>query len=93
LEETRSVDESIRARGFSGSTESVDGVGKSIDGISVVEWLSTEGLVEGGTTSQGVAVVDVGIGLDNPDEFLTWVVEVELDLVRSRANGFITGEL
>ena len=81
LEETRGVDEGIGSGGFGRATESVDGVGKSIDGIGVVEGLSTEGSVEGRTTLQGSAVVNVGIRLDNPDQLLAGVVEVELDLV------------
>jgi len=93
LEETRAVDEGIGSRGLGGSTESVDGVGKSIDGISVVEGLSTEGLVEGGGSVQRGAVVHVGIGLDNPDQLLAGVVEVELDLVGRRTNRLISSEL
>ena len=31
--------------------------------------------------------------MNNPDEFLAGVVEVELDLVGGRTDGFITGEL
>jgi len=33
------------------------------------------------------------VWLDNPDKFLNWVVEVELDLVGGRPDGFIAGEL
>ena len=65
--------------GFGGSSEGVDSVGKSINGVGVVEGLGTEGLEKGLSTFKGRAVIDVGVGLDNPDEFLAGVVEVELD--------------
>jgi hypothetical protein len=75
------------------ATESVDGIGKSINSVSVVEGLSTEEPVEELTALKRRAVVDVLIGLDNPDELLNRVVKVELDLVGRRADGLITGEL
>ena len=31
--------------------------------------------------------------MNDPDKFLTWVVEVQFDLVGRRSNRFITGEL
>jgi hypothetical protein len=93
LEETRGVDEAVGATSGVLATEGVDGVGKSIDRISVVEGLGTKSLVEESTTLEGGAVVDVGIRLDNPDELLTGVVEVELDLVGRGTNRLITGEL
>jgi hypothetical protein len=71
----------------------VDGIGKSINGIGVVERLSAEGLVEEIASLEGRAVIDVGIGLDDPDEFLARMVEVELDLVGGGTHGFVTGEL
>jgi len=71
----------------------MDGVGKSINGIGVVERLSTKGLVENSSSLEGRAVIDVGIGLNNPDEFLARVVEVQLDLVAGRSNRLITSEL
>jgi hypothetical protein len=71
----------------------VDSVGESIDGISVVEGLSTEDLEEESIASQRRAVVNVLIGLDNPDKLLNGVVKVELDLVRRRTNRLITSEL
>jgi hypothetical protein len=40
-----------------------------------------------------VAVVNVGIGLDNPYEFFAWVVEVEFNSVAGGTNGFGTSEL
>jgi len=78
--------------GFLGA-EGVDGVGKSIHGIGVVEGLGTEEVVEELTALQGGAVVNVAVGLDNPDELLDGVVEVELDLVGGGTDGLITGEL
>jgi hypothetical protein len=94
VEETRGIDE--RAGG-SGNTrlraEGVDGVGKGIDGIGVVEGLSTEKTVEDSALLKRRAVVDVLVGLDNPDELLNGVVKVELDLVGRRTNGLITSEL
>jgi hypothetical protein len=71
----------------------MDGVGKGINGISVVEGLGTEGLEEDLGVVEGSAVVDVGIGLNNPDELLARVVEVELDLVGGGTDGLITSEL
>jgi hypothetical protein len=71
----------------------VDGIGKSINRVSVVEGLSTKEPVKKLTALKGRAVVDVLIGLDNPDELLNGVVKVELDLVGRRANGLITSEL
>jgi hypothetical protein len=75
------------------STKSVDSVGKSIDGISVVERLSTEEPVKKLVAVERRTVVNVLIGLDNPDELLNRVVKVELDLIGRRANGLITSEL
>jgi hypothetical protein len=71
----------------------VDSIGKSINGISVVEWLSAKNLEEESITGQGRAVVNVLIGLDDPDKLLNGVVEVELDLVTGRTNRLITSEL
>jgi hypothetical protein len=75
------------------STESVDGVGKSINSICVVEGLSSKNLEKGGVLLQRSAVVNVGIRLDYPYKFLTGVVEVELDLVGRGTNRFVTCEL
>jgi len=92
--ETRSVDEWSAGLGKSiVTTESVDGIGKSINRISVVEGLSTKKPVEELTAVKGRAVVNVLIGLDNPDKLLNGVVKVELDLVGRRADGLITSEL
>lgn len=93
LEETPGGDEGVGAGCLGGSAEGVDGVGESIDGIGVVEGLGTECLVEGLSTGEGRAVVDVGIGLDNPDKLLARVVEVELDLVGRGSDRLISSEL
>jgi hypothetical protein len=94
LEETTGINVSTRVSGDgSGASESVDSVGESIDGIGVVEGLSTEDLEQESIASQGRAVVNVLIRLDNPDELLNGVVKVKLDLVRRRTNRLITSEL
>ena len=54
-----------------------------IYGISVIEPL----------LSASGSVKENGILLDNPDKFLTWVVEVELDLVADARDRFVTSEL
>jgi len=74
-------------------TESHDGVGEGIDGVGVVEGLSTEEAVKNGSGLKRRAVVDVLVGLDNPDKLLNGVVKVELDLVGRGTDGLITGEL
>ena len=61
--------------------EGHNGVGEGIHGVGVVEGLSTEEAVENGTRVKRRAVVDVLVGLDNPDKLLNGVVEVELNLV------------
>ena len=75
------------------AAEGVDGIGKGIHGVGVVEGLGTEEVVEELTALQGRAVVDVAVGLDDPDELLNGVVEVELDLVGGGTDGLVTGEL
>ena len=75
------------------ATESVDGVGKSIKSISVVERLGTHEVVEGCSALEGSTVVNVLIGLDNPDKLLNRVVEVKLDLVGGRTDRLVTCEL
>ena len=88
------VDEGAGGQGGGNlAAEGVDGIGKGIDGIGVVEGLGTEEVVEELTALEGRAVVDVAVGLDNPDELLDGVVEVELDLVGRGTDGLITGEL
>jgi len=92
LEDT-SRDEGVGARGLSGATEGVDGGRESINGIGVVEGLGTEDLEESTVALEGSAVVDVGVGLNNPDELLARVVEVDLDLVTGRSDRLVTGVL
>ena len=75
------------------AAEGVNGVGKGIDGVGVVEGLGAEEVVEELTALQGRAVVNVAVGLDDPDELLDGVVEVELDLVGGGTDGLVTGEL
>jgi hypothetical protein len=94
VEETGPINE--RASGISNgivATECVDSIGESIDSIGVVEGLSTKNAVEKLVALQRRAVVNVLIGLDNPNELLDGVVKVELDFVGRRANGLITSEL
>ena len=94
VEETGGAD--VRAGGVGDGVvraESHDGVGEGIDGVGVVEGLSTEEAVKNGTRLEGRAVVNVLVRLDNPDELLNGVVKVELDLVGRRTDGLITGEL
>jgi hypothetical protein len=90
IEETGSIDvviNGVRA------AECVDGVGKSINSVGIVEGLSAEQTVQELVAVEGRAVVNVLIGLDDPNEFFDGVVKVELDLVGRRTDGLVTGEL
>ena len=87
------IDDAVGATDRVRAAERVNGVGQGIDGVGVVEGLGAEQLEEKAAGIQGRAVVDVGIALNDPNELLDGVVEVELDLVGRRADGFITGEL
>jgi hypothetical protein len=71
----------------------MDSVGKSIDSISVVEGLGTEKPVQKLVAVERRTVVNVLIGLDNPNELLNRVVKVELDLVGRRTDRLIASEL
>jgi len=94
LEETTSINVGIGVgRNLLRTAKGMNGVGKSVNGIGVVKGLGTKNLEEGGIASEGRAVVDVLIGLNNPDKLLHGVVEVELDLVAGRTNGLVTSEL
>ena len=93
LEETISTNHRIGTRSGLGRTEGNHGVGEGINGISVVEGLGTKSLEESGRVNEGRAVVNVGIGLNNPDELLARVVEVQLDLVGGRTDRLVTSEL
>ena len=86
LEEAGGVDKASGTGNLLGATESVDGVGESINGVGVVEGLGAESAVEKTTRIEGRAVIDVGIGLDDPDKLLARVVEVELNLVGAASN-------
>jgi hypothetical protein len=90
VEETGSVN--VLVNGFRAS-ECMDGVGKSIEGVGVVERLSAEQAVKKLVAIEGRAIVNVLIRLDDPDEFFDGVVKVELDLVGRRTDGLVTGEL
>jgi len=91
MKETRTIDE-ITNNIFS-TTERHDGVREGINTVSVVEGLGTERVVEGGLAGQGRAVVNVSIRLNDEDQLLAGVVEVQLDLVGGRTDGFITSEM
>jgi hypothetical protein len=94
IEKTVSIDESSRCLSNRlGSTEGVDGIGEGINGISVVEGLGTKGVVKGLAALKRGAVVDVLVGLDNPNKLLNGVVEVELDLVTGGTDRLVTSEL
>jgi hypothetical protein len=94
LEKTTGINEGtgIMSDGLR-TSEGMDSVRKSINGVSVVEWLCTKNLEEKSITNKGGTVINILIRLDNPDEFLHRVVEVQLDLVRGGTNGLITSEL
>ena len=88
-----SGDEGVGAGGLSGAAEDVDGVGEGIDRVGVVEGLRSENLVKDVAGLKGTAVVNVRIGLDNPDKLLAGVVEVDLDLIGRRSDRLITSVL
>jgi len=94
-EEAGGVDVSIAGRVDDGivRSEGHNGVGESINSVGVVEGLSAEETVEDTARLERRAVVDVLVGLDNPDKLLNRVVEVKLDLVGGGTDGLITGEL
>ena len=93
LENTLGADVAVLALELLGSAERVDGVGQRVNGVRVVERLGTENLEENRVAKERRAVIDVLIGLDNPDKLLHGVVEVELDLIGRRTNGLVTREL
>ena len=92
LEDTAG-DEGVDTRCLSLTAEDGNRGRESINGIGVVEGLGTHNLVQGRIAFQGIAVVNVGIGLNNPDKFLAGVVEVDLDLVTGRTDRLITSVL
>jgi hypothetical protein len=92
LEDT-ARNEGVGTSGLSRASEDVDRGRESIDGIGVVEGLGAEDLEQGRVALEGSAVVDVGVGLDNPDELLARVVKVDLDLIGGRSDRLVTGVL
>jgi len=76
-----------------GAAESMDGIGERINGIGVVERLGAEHLEKEGVADKGRAVINVLIGLHNPDKLLHGVVEVELDLVGGGTHRLVASEL
>ena len=93
VEQTRGINDGIGTRHSAIRAEGNHSVGKGINGISVVERLGTKSLEQSGGVDKGRAVVNVGIGLNNPDELLARVVEVQLDLVGGRTDRLVTSEL
>ena len=75
------------------SAEGMDGIGKSINGIGVVEGLGTKHLEKKGVADKGRTVVNVLVRLDNPHKLLHGVVEVELDLVGRGTHRLVASEL
>ena len=94
LEPTRRSDERV-GRGSEGckGSERGMGVGEGINRISVVEGLGSKNTEETGRGRKTGAVVNVLVGLNNPNKLLNGVVEVELDLVGGGPNGLVSGEL
>ena len=93
FEETRGINHLIGTRNSAFRSERHHSVGEGINGISIVEGLGTKSLEQSGGVDQGRAVVNVGIGLNDPDELLARVVEVQLDLVGGRTDRLVTSEL
>jgi len=93
LEKTSGGDELVSTRGLVRTTESMDSVRKSVDSIGIVERLSTKSSVKGLATLQRSTVINVSIRLNNPDQLLTRVVEVQLDLVGRGTNRLVTSKL
>jgi hypothetical protein len=61
---------------------------RAVPPVRVVEGLLAEVGVD-----DSVIAGDIGVALDDPDEFLTRVVEVEFELVGAGGDGFATREL
>ena len=92
LEDT-SRNEGVGTRGLNGASEDVDRGRESINGIGVVEGLGAKDLEQGTVALEGSTIINVGIGLDNPDELLARMVEVDLDLIGGRTNRLVAGVL
>ena len=69
-----------------------DGVPRLQDGAIPVVGV-VEGLLSLVGANHGVIARHEGVALDDPDEFLAWVVEVQLQLVGGRGDGFTASEL
>ena len=93
LEETTCVNVLVVTTDRLGSAERVDSVGKGVNRVGVVEGLGTQHLEQSRGGDDGVAVIDVSIGLHNPDELLHGVAEVQADLVAGRTHRLVTGVL
>jgi hypothetical protein len=94
VEHTMLIDKGGRVGSNTSRTaKRMDGIGEGIKGISVVKGLSTKHLEQGRTTNQGRAVVNVLVGLNNPDDLLGGVVQVNLDSVGRRTDRLVTSEL
>jgi len=87
------VDVLVLASHRLGSAKRVDGVGKRVEGVGVVEGLGAQHLEEHAVAHQGRAVINVLIGLHDPDELLNGVVKVQLNLVGRRAHRLVAREL
>jgi hypothetical protein len=94
IEQTTGVNEGVTiGSDGSGTSKSVDSVGEGVNGVSVVEGLGAKNLEQESIAHKGRAIVNVLIGLNDPDELLNGVVKVELDLITRRTNRLITSEL
>jgi len=71
----------------------MDSIRQRINRIGIVERLSTKNIVKGADAIERGTVIDVGVGLYDPDELLDRVVEVQLDLVGRGTNRLIASEL
>ncbi len=87
------VDVLVLASHRLGSAKRVDGIGKRVEGVGVVEGLGAQHLEEHAVAHEGRAVINVLIGLHDPDELLDGVVKVQLDLVGRRADRLVAREL
>ena len=93
LEKTIGGNNTVRTTDLSRATKCMDGVRESINGVGVVEGLGTKSSIKDLGSIKGRAVIDIGIGLHNPDQLLYRMVKVELNLVGRRSDRLITREL
>jgi hypothetical protein len=92
-EQIASVDDSVSGAGSAWSRVSVLGAWDGVNAIGVVEWLGTEDVVKERVAKERRAVINKGVFLDDENDLLARVVEIELDFVGGRSDGFITSEL